>query len=52
MPKKKFNEHERNQMKQAFALFDLDGNGFITNDELGTVLRKICIFFDINLNDL
>jgi|TARA_B110000008_G_scaffold256490_1_gene273949 calmodulin len=41
MPKKKFNEHERNQMKQAFALFDLDGNGFITNDELGTVLRKM-----------
>ena len=28
-------------MKQAFALFDLDGNGFITNDELGTVLRKM-----------
>ena len=41
MAKKKFSEEERNQLKQAFALFDLDGNGFITNDELGTVLRKM-----------
>ena len=41
MPKKTFSEEERNQLKQAFALFDLDGNGFITNDELGTVLRKM-----------
>ena len=37
----KFSEEQKNQLKQAFALFDLDGNGFITNDELGTVLRKM-----------
>ena len=37
----KFSEEQKNQLKQAFALFDLDGNGYITNDELGTVLRKM-----------
>ena len=41
MPEKKFTDEEVAQLKQAFALFDLDGNGFITNDELGTVLRKM-----------
>ena len=40
-PVKKFTDEEITQLKQAFALFDLDGNGFITNDELGTVLRKM-----------
>ena len=38
---KKFTDEEVVQLKQAFALFDLGGNGFITNDELGTVLRKM-----------
>ena len=41
MPEKKFTDEEVAQLKQAFALFDLDGNGYITNDELGTVLRKM-----------
>ena len=40
-PVKKFTDEEITQLKQAFALFDLDGNGYITNDELGTVLRKM-----------
>ena len=40
-PVKKFTDEEISQLKQAFALFDLDCNGFITNDELGTVLRKM-----------
>merc|ERR1712183_240382 len=29
------------QFKEAFALFDADGNGAITTEELGTVLRSL-----------
>ena len=39
-PEKKFTDEEITQLRQAFALFDLDGNGYITNDELGTVFEE------------
>ena len=38
---KKFTDEQVAEFKQAFALFDTDGNGFVTTDELGTVMRSL-----------
>jgi len=38
---KKFPDEQVAEFKQAFALFDTDGNGFVTTDELGTVMRSL-----------
>ena len=32
---------EVNEVREAFELFDKDSDGFITIDELGTVVRSI-----------
>ena len=32
---------EVNEIREAFELFDKDGDGFITVDELGSVVRSI-----------
>ena len=38
---KKFTDEQVAEFKQAFALFDTDGNGYVTTDELGTVMRSL-----------
>ena len=38
---KKFTDEQVAEFKQAFALFDTDGNGYVTTDELGAVMRSL-----------
>ena len=38
---KKFTDEQVAEFKQAFALFDQDGNGYVTTDELGTVFSTL-----------
>mmetsp|Transcript_1314 Transcript_1314/g.2033 ORF Transcript_1314/g.2033 Transcript_1314/m.2033 type:complete len:149 (+) Transcript_1314:117-563(+) len=37
----KYTEEELAEFKEAFSLFDRDGDGTIDNDELGTVMRSL-----------
>ena len=39
--KKEFKPQEINELKEAFSVFDQDGNGSITTKELGIVLKKL-----------
>ena len=34
-------EDQKNEFKEAFSLFDIDGDGFITAQELGTLMAKL-----------
>lgn len=36
-----FSEEDKAMLRSAFSLFDLDGNGVICNEELGTLLRAL-----------
>ena len=37
----KFTDEQIQELKQAFALFDMDGSGEVSTDELGTVLATL-----------
>ncbi|KAJ1963562.1 hypothetical protein GGI12_001975, partial [Dipsacomyces acuminosporus] len=37
----KFNEAQISEYREAFSLFDKDGDGTITAKELGTVMRSV-----------
>ena len=37
----KLSDEQISEFKQAFALFDKSGDGEISNDELGTVMRSL-----------
>eukprot|EP00505_MAST-04D_sp_SCG-Rhode-Island_P005941 Stramenopile-MAST_4_protein_5941 len=37
----KFSDEQIQELKQAFALFDVDGSGEVSTDELGTVLATL-----------
>jgi calmodulin len=37
----KYSEEEIAEFKEAFSIFDRDGDGTIDNDELGTVMRSL-----------
>jgi len=39
--KREMTEEQKNEFKEAFALFDKDGDGSITAIELGEVMRKL-----------
>ena len=36
-----FTDEQVAELKQAFALFDMDGSGEVSTDELGTVLETL-----------
>ena len=36
-----FSKEDKEMLRSAFSLFDLDGNGVICNEELGTLLRAL-----------
>lgn len=41
-------EFDQDELKYAFSKFDLDGSGFITSDELKSILSKIGQFYSDN----
>ncbi|PIA61539.1 hypothetical protein AQUCO_00300812v1 [Aquilegia coerulea] len=41
MAQERFSEEQISEFKEAFAIFDKDGNGCITTKELGTVMKSL-----------